>query len=506
MGRLNGRRSGGAADKAIEDPKEDENNDDSEDIEQQKLQQQQPLTPLEEERRDALGQGSYHLPGNPTEPNKWWKDYCQFFRNNHPLLAPCFQDKLHPISKPMRAVGLVGSLMVGLVITNVIFLWFLPNHDDTSDDETNVAVFKLSTGGFAVQNSTHITYYESQDSGGGGDSSSSSGGGEGRDGGMPPDVAAALNDQTSIEYYGSTELIILWTVGSLVHSLFDATIWYATSCSCLTSLDGILCCCFFDKNNNDSDHDNDGNNSDNKTNHRHHRRRQGPIGRWVNDHRGWCNVLVIMMVVFVTAAATLVVMIRALDEATDGNGSESAQEVWNSVSTSGDPSTGVDAVLPMPTSLEGAEPITDKENYRFLLSYTIEIGFAWFVWFPIVETILFSGVLSCRGRNPIPGLGGRPAELRAIRAAEEEEERKRNKRASQKLRKAQKRLSSKTESNPSSPMNQSGQTPPTPSKKRKSKTTKKAPTIVSKSETDAGQRRQSNPNVSSKKKKKKSGR
>ena len=498
MGWLSGGRGGGA-DKAIEDPKEDDNND--EDIEQQKLQQQQqtPLTPLEEERRDALGQGSYHLPGNPTEPNKWWKDYCQFFRNNHPLLAPCFQDKLHPISKPMRAVGLVGSLMVGLVITNVIFLWFIPNHDETSEDETDVAIFKLSTGGFAIQNGTSVTYYDSQDSGGG----------SGGNGGMPPEVAAALNDQTTIEYYGSTELIILWTVGSLVHSLFDATIWYATSCSCLTSLDGILCCCFFDKDNDGSDPDDDKNNSNDKTSqhHHHHRRRQGPIGRWVNDHRGWCNVLVIMMVVLVTAAATLVVMIRALDEATGGNGSESAQEVWNSVSTSGDPSTGVDAVVPMPTNLEGAEPITDKENYRFLLSYAIELGFAWFVWFPLVETILFSGVLSCRGRNPIPGLGGRPAELRAIRAAEEEEERKRNKRASVKLRKAQKRLSSKTESNPSSSMNRPGQTPPSsPSKKRKSKTAKKSPPIVSKSKTDAGQRRQSNPNPSSTKKKKKAGR
>eukprot|EP00529_Nitzschia_sp_RCC80_P018495 CAMPEP_0113494630 /NCGR_PEP_ID=MMETSP0014_2-20120614/29202_1 /TAXON_ID=2857 /ORGANISM="Nitzschia sp." /LENGTH=500 /DNA_ID=CAMNT_0000388521 /DNA_START=106 /DNA_END=1608 /DNA_ORIENTATION=- /assembly_acc=CAM_ASM_000159 len=497
MGWLSGGRGGGA-ENPIDDPKEER--DDGEDIEQQRqLQQQQPLSPLEEERRNALGQGFYHLPGNPTEPNKWWKDYCQFFRNNHPLLAPCLQDKLHPISKPMRAVGLIGSLMVGLVITNVIFLWFLPNYgDSTSEGETNVAIFKLSTGGFAIQNGTSVTYYDSSQK----DGSSS---GEGQDGGIPPEVAAALSDQTTIEYYGSTELIILWTVGSLVHSLFDATIWYVTSCSCLTSLDSFLCCCFFDKDDDDSDHDenDDENTNDNKQSQRHrrHRRRQGPIGRWVNDHRGWCNVLVIMMVVLITAAATLVVMIRALDEATDGNGSESAQEVWNSVSTSGDSSTGVDAIIPMPTNLEGAEQVTEKENYRFLLTYAIEIGFAWFVWFPIVETILFSGVLSCRGRNPIPGLGGRPAELRAIRAAEEAEERK-NKRASEKLRKAQKRLSSKTESNPTSSMIKSGQTSPTSnSTKRKSKTTNKNPTRASKSKTN-GQRRQSNSNSSSKKNKK----
>jgi hypothetical protein len=49
---------------------------------------------------------------------------------------------------------------------------------------------------------------------------------------------------------------------------------------------------------------------------------------------------------------------------------------------------------------------SNAESFRFLLAYFVEVLLSLFVWYPIVTTILFSGVLSCCGR--VPYLGGRP--------------------------------------------------------------------------------------------------
>jgi hypothetical protein len=62
------------------------------------------------------------------------------------------------------------------------------------------------------------------------------------------------------------------------------------------------------------------------------------------------------------------------------------------------------------TSIE-RETVSNKSNYEFMLSYGLELAFSWFIWFPLVDVILFSGVLArwkycrtCAG-------GGRPAAL-----------------------------------------------------------------------------------------------
>ena len=39
----------------------------------------------------------------------------------------------------------------------------------------------------------------------------------------------------------------------------------------------------------------------------------------------------------------------------------------------------------------------------------IEIGIAWMVWYPLVVTTLFSGLLGCGGCVPV--LGGRPRDV-----------------------------------------------------------------------------------------------
>jgi hypothetical protein len=309
--------------------------------------------------QQLLSEGAYHLPGNQY----WYQDWWQYFRNNHPLFAPCCQDRLHPISKGMRLVGVVGSVMFGLVLTNVMVLFFsLDEGGSGGGDDADTVVLELSTGGFVVvQNGTDVVYVDEQNE---------------------DEYANLISEYTSAQF--SVGMIILWTVGSAIHALFDNTIWYATSCSCCIRHDA-------------DDHDNN------------------DVGAasiwgkfcaawslWIKRNRGYCNVLIIIGVVGMTAAATLAVAIRAVvegsdDESADADDADAAMKAWDNVTST--------------TTL--ASPLTDTSNYDFLKAYAIELALAWFAWFPLLETILFTGILSCGGR--IQCLGGRPAELKAER-------------------------------------------------------------------------------------------
>ena len=48
-------------------------------------------------------------------------------------------------------------------------------------------------------------------------------------------------------------------------------------------------------------------------------------------------------------------------------------------------------------------------QYSFIISYLVELALAYIIYHPIIDTILFSGILTC-GRYPI--LGGRPYEMK----------------------------------------------------------------------------------------------
>lgn len=57
------------------------------------------------------------------------------------------------------------------------------------------------------------------------------------------------------------------------------------------------------------------------------------------------------------------------------------------------------------------EQIDGASSFRFLAKYCVELLLAWFVYFPVIGTIMFSGVLGC-GRLPV--LGGRPRDKRLV--------------------------------------------------------------------------------------------
>lgn len=62
------------------------------------------------------------------------------------------------------------------------------------------------------------------------------------------------------------------------------------------------------------------------------------------------------------------------------------------------------------------------EDYNFMLYYLLEIFVANFIAFPIGTFTMFSGVLGCCGR--IPGLGGRPYQVRKHQRRQQQEEKR----------------------------------------------------------------------------------
>ena len=227
----------------------------------------------------------------------------------------------------MRAVALLGSVMVGLVITNAVYLLLI--HDDDPLGADTTPVFELSAGGFAVQNGTSWVYLE-------------------EDGEF-----SSLYELTAVEV--SSGMVILWTAGGAIHALFDNLIWYATSCACFASLASSG-------------------------------KEPGWCARCMTKYKGLCNFIVVTSVLLISAAATLAVVVRAHVE----GGGEVDSAIDSLQSTAGFGSGGAD--------VKGADSFTDSSNYEFLMSYSVELFLAWFLWYPLIETILMTGILPCVGR------------------------------------------------------------------------------------------------------------
>ena len=49
-------------------------------------------------------------------------------------------------------------------------------------------------------------------------------------------------------------------------------------------------------------------------------------------------------------------------------------------------------------------------DYAFLRAYGIELSVSLFIYYPVIETLLFIGLLGCRS-GKIPILGGRPGQI-----------------------------------------------------------------------------------------------
>ena len=143
----------------------------------------------------ALALRSYHLPGYG-----YCDDWLQYLRNNHPLISLCCHHRLHPIKFGMRLVFLIGSIVFGLMLTNISWLWFFYSGSDQDEPAVTITVNDF-LGSDGSSNST-LT-----------------------DGGQPTD-----DENNTIEITQFT--LFLWTFGAALHALFDNTVWYITACVC----------------------------------------------------------------------------------------------------------------------------------------------------------------------------------------------------------------------------------------------------------------------------------
>jgi hypothetical protein len=69
-----------------------------------------------------LAARSYHFPGNT-----WWQDWMQYLSNTHTVLGLFFHHPLHPMRFQERCVILLGSIAIGMTISNFTYMYFIKN-------------------------------------------------------------------------------------------------------------------------------------------------------------------------------------------------------------------------------------------------------------------------------------------------------------------------------------------------------------------------------------------
>lgn len=165
------------------------------------------MTRIEREKLvPALANRNFHLPGHSL-----CGDWLQYVLNNHPVLGICFHHRLHPIRVGMRLVNLVGSVMFGLAVTNIIWLWFMLNEDVVDEEKEIITVGVGET----------ITQQQQQNN---------------------ATTASTYGGFSEGQFSVTQGMIILWTVGGGLHALFDQTIWFFTACTCCLPGQPLECC------------------------------------------------------------------------------------------------------------------------------------------------------------------------------------------------------------------------------------------------------------------------
>ena len=252
-----------------------------------------------------LAKRSCHLPGNT-----WTQDWYQWFQNSHIIFGICFHHKLHPLETWERCIALVGSISFGCLASNIANMFDM-RYADIADD----ALWEV------------------------------------------PVTIPFLEDDKFVITKG---LLVLWTIGSICHSVWDFCVWHIMACACCH-----------------------------------------PGGRWgkkpnSEKFKDAGSYALIPITVIVVGLAVVTTLVRAsweeeMEEA-ETQQNQNDYDIYSDV---------VDTEY-------------NAQQFTFLQEYGIELGLAWFVYFPLIGTLIFSGVLGC-GRLPI--LGGRPRDYRLVEQA-----------------------------------------------------------------------------------------
>ncbi|KAG7369135.1 hypothetical protein IV203_031878 [Nitzschia inconspicua] len=252
-----------------------------------------PRDPESDEIVQLLALQSYHLPGNG-----WWQDWWQYMFNNHPVFGICCHHKLHPIGAKTRIVALIGTVLFGLALTNMFYLFYLWNPE------------------------------------------------------FDRVVARYVSESGETTVVLTTGMLLLWTLGGGIHCAFNLTMWHIAACACCRNggfCEAYACCPSLGKQ------------------------------------------MLRIFVVGVLAMSIMIVLLRvAINEQ-----KENIYEAEKGINIHIDDNIGLD--------------IQNASEFSFVIAYLVEMTLAFFVYFPIGGTMLFSGLLACFYKIPI--LGGRPYEV-----------------------------------------------------------------------------------------------
>ena len=183
------------------------------------------------------------------------------------------------------------------------------------------------------------------------------------------EVGDNLNTAKSLSFDISYGLAVLWTIGAGAHAMFDLLLWHMIACGyCQSS----------------------------KRNY---------------NHAGWNMALAITSIVL--AGASFVVLYRAYENEETAVDEQLLKfmDDGNSTVTIGED----DSSPRRPITMETIKAFRESNpDFRFLYGYLVELGLSLFVFTPIIQTVLFSGIFGCCGRLPL--VGGRP---RSVKLEEE---------------------------------------------------------------------------------------
>lgn len=241
----------------------------------------------------CLALQSYHLPGYT-----WKQDWRQYMLNNHPVLGVFCHHPKHPIKACTRVVAMIGTIVVGLAITNLFYLFFILNPQYNR-----------------------------------------------------PLVTVMVEEEPTTTL--TTGMLLLWTVGGGVHTMYNLLQWHIAACACCRP--GGMCerqaCC-------------------------------PSLGK---------HLLRVLTLVIISMAILIILLRVAI-----GNSRQELPPTNNS--------TDIHFLDDDSIEIE----VHDVSEFNFLIGYLVEMGLALFVYYPLGGTVLFSGILGC-GRIPL--LGGRPLEV-----------------------------------------------------------------------------------------------
>jgi len=158
--------------------------------------------------------------------------------------------------------------------------------------------------------------------------------------------------------------IALWTIGAAIHGLYDNIIWALAACTCFM-------------------------------------KPGAGVSEKMDRYKSTGTFLVLLSVVVVTALCTFAVTLRAAIE----NGQDERDAIDQVVTSSG--------VSYAVFQVDGAH------DYEFLIAYFVELALNYVVYYPLIGTLLFSGMLVC---GKYPTLGGRPYELKELKERQQQQQ------------------------------------------------------------------------------------